>query len=78
MGETAQNAPVGLGVMNGKHAHLIADAYNLSPFIKNEVSDVSFCLEQIANAMYIFEPTLWFYFDVAKLINFVDLKKLMG
>lgn len=27
------------------------DVYNLFPFIYNEISDVSFCLEQIANAI---------------------------
>lgn len=53
MDETAQNAPVGIGVMNGKSRHAKQDAYNLFPFISNEVSDVSFCMEQIANAINI-------------------------
>jgi len=43
MDETAQNAPVGLVLRTASYVHAIQDAYNLFPFIKNEVSDVSFC-----------------------------------
>ena len=53
MDETAQNAPVGIGVMNGKSRPCKAGRLHLFPFISNEVSDVSFCMEQIANAINI-------------------------
>lgn len=54
------------------------DVRDLFSFILNEVSDVSFWLEQIANAMNYIEEASASLFSVAKLQNFrMQAKKIL-